>query len=194
RTPFRFRRIVMHSDEIDDVQRLARAFADPIRLRVAAALLETDATPDQLATRLKLRPADIARQLAYLRDSGFVTEQVVDATACYAFDLNELRRASHAAFASSRSAGPEIDGDAWEQKTLRAFVKDERLIAIPAGRKKLLVILDWLATLFEPDVDYPEREVNEILARYHPDFATLRRDLVDNGCLTRDHGIYRRCT
>jgi hypothetical protein len=34
--------------------------------------------------------------------------------------------------------------------------------------------------------------VNDLLARFHPDFATLRRDLVDFGFLTRDHGIYRR--
>jgi hypothetical protein len=182
----------MQSDEIDDVQRLARAFADPIRLRIAAALLETDAALEQLATGLNLRPADIARQLAYLRDSGFVTEQIADGTIRYAFDLNELRRASRAAFASSRSTSPEMDGDASEQKTLRDFVKDGRLIEIPASRKKRLVILGWLATHFEPDTDLPERDVNDILARYHPDFATLRRDLVDYGFLTRDHGIYRR--
>jgi hypothetical protein len=85
-----------------------------------------------------------------------------------------------------------MDGDASEQKTLRDFVKDGRLIEIPASRKKRLVILGWLATHFEPDTDLPERDVNDILARYHPDFATLRRDLVDYGFLTRDHGIYRR--
>jgi hypothetical protein len=182
----------MPPDEIDDVQRLARAFADPIRLRVAAALLETDAALEQLAARLNLRPVAISRQLAYLRDSGFVTEQVVDGTTHYAFDLDELRRASRAAFASGRPASPEIDGDGWEQKTIRDFVKDGRLIEIPASRKKRLVILGWLATYFEPYTDFPERDVNDILARYHPDFATLRRDLVDYGFLMRDHGIYRR--
>jgi hypothetical protein len=182
----------MPADEIDDVQRLARAFADPMRLRVAAALLEADAALDQLAARLNLRPAEIARQLTYLRDSGFVVEQIVDNLISYAFDLNELRRASRAAFASSRPASPEIDGDAFERKTLRDFVKDGRLISIPVNRKKLLVILGWLATQFAPNTDFPERDVNEILARAHPDFATLRRDLVDFGFLTRDHGIYRR--
>lgn len=182
----------MPPDDVDDVQRLARAFADPIRLRIAAALLEADAALDQLTARLNLRPAEIARQLAYLRDSGFVAEQIVDGTTRYTFDLNELRRASRAAFASSTAAVPEIDGDAFEQKTLRDFVKDGRLISIPVNRKKLLVTLGWLATQFEPNTDYPERKVNDILARYHPDFATLRRDLVDFGFLTRDHGIYRR--
>lgn len=182
----------MPADEIDDIQRLARAFADPLRLRVAAALLEADSALDQLALRLNLRPAEIARQLAFLRASGFVIEQTVDDSIQYAFDLNELRRASRAAFASSRPASPETDGDAFEQKTLRDFVKDDRLVAIPANRKKLLVILGWLATHFEANADLPERDVNDVLARFHPDFATLRRDLVDFGFFTRDHGIYRR--
>jgi hypothetical protein len=182
----------MHTEAIDNIQRLARAFADPLRLRVAAALLETDATLDQLTARLNVRPSDIARQLAYLRDSGFVSEQVIDGTVRYAFDLDELRRASRSAFASSEPASPQTNGDAFEQKTLRDFIKDNRLVAIPVNRKKRLVILGWLAGQIEPNTDLPEREVNDLLARFHPDFATLRRDLVDFGFLTRDHGIYRR--
>lgn len=182
----------MQTNEIDDVQRLARAFADPVRLRVAAALLEADATLDQLAISFKLRPAEIARQLAYLRDSGFVIEQVVDGITRYTFDLNELHRASRAAFAACGPVNPETGGDAFERKTLRDFVKDGRLSTIPVNRTKRLVILGWLAGHFEPDTDFPERDVNAMLTQYHPDFATLRRDLVDYGFLTRNHGIYRR--
>ena len=75
---------------------------------------------------------------------------------------------------------------------LASFVVGERLKQIPARRKKLLVVLEWLAGDFPPGARYPEREVNERILRHHPDFAALRRLLVDYGLLERDHGIYWR--
>jgi hypothetical protein len=77
-------------------------------------------------------------------------------------------------------------------RVLANFVVGERLKQIPARRKKLLVVLEWLAESFERGARYPEREVNERLFRHHPDFAMLRRLLVDYGFLDRDHGIYWR--
>ncbi len=80
----------------------------------------------------------------------------------------------------------------FREKTLETFLKDGRLAAIPARRKKKLVILEELARAFEPGRVYPEKEVNAVLLRYHEDFCTLRRELVDEGLLERDHGLYRR--
>ena len=184
----------METDATKALFRLARAFADPNRLRIAAALIDAELRLDQLASRLNLRPADVSRQLTSLRESGLITEQFVDGDVRYSFDLNELRLLSRGAFAASRPVSSEVEGDGWEQKTVRDFIKDGRLVEIPASRKKRLVILGWLATQFEPDTRLPEREVNEILTRFHADFATLRRELVDNGLLARDHGIYWRIT
>ena len=42
------------------------------------------------------------------------------------------------------------------------------------------VVLDHLVRVFEPGVRYPEREVNALLAVWHPDTAALRRYLVDD--------------
>ena len=39
---------------------------------------------------------------------------------------------------------------------------------------------------------YPEAEVNDVLRRYHDDYAALRRYLVDEGFLTREAGVYWR--
>ena len=46
--------------------------------------------------------------------------------------------------------------------------------------------------VFEPGIRYPEREVNVLLAVWHPDVAALRRYLVDEGFLTREAGVYWR--
>ena len=65
------------------------------------------------------------------------------------------------------------------------FLRGDRHLQIPAARGKRLAVLDHLAGLFEPGRRYPEREVNEILRAWHPDYATLRRYLVDEGFLDR---------
>ena len=53
-------------------------------------------------------------------------------------------------------------------------------------------MLDFLAQHFEPGSRYPEPDVNEILRRFHPDVAALRRYLVDEEFLERQDGSYWR--
>jgi hypothetical protein len=48
------------------------------------------------------------------------------------------------------------------------------------------VILRWLATQSDEGRRYTEREVNEIVQRHHPDFATLRRELVGARLMQRE--------
>jgi hypothetical protein len=80
-----------------------------------------------------------------------------------------------------------------QEKVVRAFIRDGRLVSIPAKPSKrdllLPVILD---RCFPEDRPYEESEVNMRLAELHPDVAALRRYLVDRGWMTREAGIYRR--
>ncbi|WP_193610641.1 DUF2087 domain-containing protein [Nocardioides lijunqiniae] len=69
---------------------------------------------------------------------------------------------------------------------------DGRLRTIPSKQAKLRVVLDHLAQSFEIGRRYPEAEVNEVLNRFHPDHAALRRYLVEGDFLTREGGVYWR--
>jgi hypothetical protein len=80
-----------------------------------------------------------------------------------------------------------------ENRVLSNFLTDDgRLRTIPAKHSKLLVVLDHLAQQFEPGQKYAEPEVNEVLQRFHPDFAALRRYLVENDFMTREDAVYWR--
>ena len=80
-----------------------------------------------------------------------------------------------------------------DERVLRNFLAaDGRLTTIPTKHSKLLVVLDHLAQTFEPGRTYPEAEVNDVLQRFHPDYAALRRYLVENGFLTREDNVYWR--
>ena len=81
----------------------------------------------------------------------------------------------------------------FEARVQRAFLRDGRLVSIPAQDRKRQVILRWLVgTCFVEDRAYPEKEVNMCLALVHPDVAALWRYLVEAGLMTRASGEYRR--
>jgi hypothetical protein len=79
------------------------------------------------------------------------------------------------------------------EKVVRAFIRDGRLVAIPAKpTKRALLLPVILDRCFPEDRQYEEKEVNMRLALLHSDVAALRRYLVDGGWMTRDAGVYRR--
>jgi hypothetical protein len=88
----------------------------------------------------------------------------------------------------------ELEADeAFAAKTIRSFIRDGRLASIPAREKRRLVVYRYLRDqVFTEDREYEEREVNQRLALFHPDVATIRRGMVDAGLVTRLGGIYRR--
>ncbi|HEY4634287.1 MAG TPA: DUF2087 domain-containing protein [Candidatus Limnocylindrales bacterium] len=92
--------------------------------------------------------------------------------------------------------GEDADGDAaFMDRVIRSFIRDGRLVSIPAREKRRQVIYRYLCDeVFTEDRVYPEREVNQRLALFHPDVATIRRGMVDAGLVTRTAGDYRRAS
>ena len=58
----------------------------------------------------------------------------------------------------------------------------------PEKRRDQRLVVEYLATRFEPHRGYAEAEVNRVIDTYHRfgDYALLRRELVSHGLLTRD--------
>jgi hypothetical protein len=67
-----------------------------------------------------------------------------------------------------------------------------KLKVIPAQRKKREVVLQHIVKDFQPGMQYSEKQVNEVLARYHADTATLRRELIAYKLMKRNEGNYWR--
>jgi hypothetical protein len=67
---------------------------------------------------------------------------------------------------------------------------DGRLKIIPAQRKKREVVLRHILKQFEPGMRYTEKQVNDILARFHEDTATLRREMIAYKMMDRAEGKY----
>jgi hypothetical protein len=75
---------------------------------------------------------------------------------------------------------------------LRRFLRDGKINAMPAKLSRRRQLLAEVSQAFEPGVRYPERHVNGILGALFPDYAALRRHLVDEEFLDRADGEYWR--
>jgi hypothetical protein len=89
--------------------------------------------------------------------------------------------------------GPGLRRLTEREKVIRAFLRDGRLVSLPAKpRKRDLLLPVILDRCFPDDRDYEEKEVNMRLALLHPDVAALRRYLVDEEFMSRERGEYWR--
>jgi len=184
---------------VQDFQRLLRFFkviGDESRLRIVGLLATREHSVDELAAILQIRAPTVSHHLAKLRDLDLVAMRQEGNVHVYWLRGETLTDLSRDLLTREKMASlvDDLDSDRWERKVLRDFLVEDRLKEIPASRKKREVVLRWLAAKFESDRPYPEREVNAVIGRHHPDFATLRRELIGHGLLTRERGVYRRGT
>jgi hypothetical protein len=151
----------------------------------AAAVEVVD--PDRLADGLGVPVKRVHREIGSLVEAGLLTRSL------------RLDREALVAIARALPSDAPLDvesvGEAWsaqEVEILGRFFSGSRLTTIPAGRAKRRLVLERLVQEFEPGLRYPEREVDSTLQMFHPDYASLRRYMVDEGFLTRAEGVYWR--
>jgi hypothetical protein len=175
---------------------VVRLLAEPARLRVFAALVLGARSPAEVVDATGLDVRDVVAGLRRLADGGLV-ELTGDRAVPVERVFGELAR--QAATAQAAITKPQEDHgytDARVAGVLRAFVRGGRLLGLPANRSRRIIVLEHLAQSFEPGVDYPEPQVNEVLAAWSAgsgvDHVSLRRYLIDEDLLRREGGIYRR--
>ena len=164
---------------------LLRLLLDRDRLAVAGALASRPMTTDEIVAVTRRSRRIVLTAVGDLRAAGVV---VVDGDQ-YGIDTAALREAALAAAELDVPMDPIIGYGMTEdeQAILRRFFSGRTITEIPAGRAKRRVLLQRLALEFDVGRRYTEREVNEILFAFHPDWSTLRRQLVDEGFLDREH-------
>ncbi len=170
-----------------ELSNFMKSLADAERLKIAGLLGVEALTAEEAAQRLGMDPSQVSQHLEVLVASGLAHQE----GNTYRLDSQALEKLTRRVLAQSQPPAPEYEGDEFEVKILRSYLsRDGKLKSIPNQQKKLLVILKHMVKDFEPGVKYPEAQVNQILGRYHDDFAALRRYMADNGLLKREKGIY----
>lgn len=183
----------IQSPQYETLLNFFRVMSNEYRIQIASALLTKQHSVAELVQMMNLKPNVVIEHLALLREAGLVTAATKNQQTVYAFDVKALRGMSQSVLQREKLPTP-VDNIADEEtrKALRNLFNGDRLTMIPENKKKFAMLIQWLATCFETGVRYPERQVNEIIERYHEDYATLRRAMVDTGVMARERGIYWR--
>lgn len=182
----------------DPTEQLVRLFAEESRVRAFAAVALGAGSTEQVARAAGLSAKETAVALRRLREQGVVTAgDAGELGVAYGLFKEHARRAAQRENDTGAAESP-VSGDQRADLVLRTFVRDGRLVRLPARWSRKKLVLRYIAEqTFEPGVEYPERTVNEKLRTWCEDsddidHVTLRRYLVDLHQLSRSEGIYRR--
>jgi ArsR family transcriptional regulator len=172
---------------------LFKALGHPVRLLILNLVKMKPRHGEELATILKLNPATISHHLSKLTGAGLLESRKDQYYQTYSL-VGDILQQPLQDVVSLPQPGltDEVEEDAYRKKVLNTFFKHGRLVSIPAQFKKRLIILNKLADEFEPERDYTELEVNQVLVEFNEDVASLRRGLISHGLMERESGIYRR--
>ncbi|MEO0458330.1 MAG: metalloregulator ArsR/SmtB family transcription factor [Cyanobacteria bacterium P01_A01_bin.114] len=171
-----------------------KALANESRLKLVGLLAQREYSVEEMAALLQLKEPTVSHHLAKLKQLDLVEMRQDKNTHFYKLNQEALQSMSKAMFTPEQMAGltADVDADAWEAKILRSYFEAGHLRELPASRKKRWVVLKWLVQQFDQDWHYAEKEVNQLLKQFHPDVATLRRELIGYNMMQRAGGQYWR--
>jgi len=174
----------------DELLSVFKALADANRLKIIGLLARQPCSVEQLAALLDLKPPTVSHHLAKLSEAGLVGAKAEGYYSMYHLEESGLKK-TRLLFSrlDLSEAAADIDMDAYDRKVVRDYSTAKgKLKTLPAQRKKLEAVLRYVVRAFEPGRRYSEKEVNDLLGRYHDDTATLRRELIGSGLMKREGG------
>lgn len=173
---------------------LFKCLADKSRLQILKSLAIEDMYVERLAKRLNLTPATISFHLKKLSEAGAVRSCKTQYYTMYSL-CRETFAMTILAILTEPSDEEDLQArreQEYRQKVIDSFFEYGKLKSIPAQRKKERIVLEEIVKAFEMDKIYSEREVNIIIADFHDDFCTIRRDMIAERLMSRDERGYWR--
>jgi ArsR family transcriptional regulator, arsenate/arsenite/antimonite-responsive transcriptional repressor len=176
----------------ENAVRIFKALADRSRLLIASSLIEKPSYVEELSEGLALAPSTVSFHLKKLEEAGLVESVKEQYYVVYTLrrDLLEQPLIEMLSLEGRARADQAERLRRYRQKVLKTFLRRGKLIKIPVQRKKRRVILEEIAKRFDPGQRYPEREVNLVIADFHDDFCTLRRDMIAEKIMSRSRNTY----
>lgn len=166
-----------------------KALADESRLQIVALLKAKPHCVEDLAENLKLAESTISAHLKKLQEAGLVY--------CVKVQYYNLYHLNQEALGNNLEQlipeNPAHTKDARQilrDKVLKVYFQAGKVERLPVQNKKRWVVYQEIIRLFEGGRSYTEKEINEIITTVHEDYCLIRRELVEEGVLSRESGIY----
>ncbi len=173
---------------------LFKCLSDKSRLQILSGLMAGPMYVELMAKRLALSPSTVSFHLKKLEAAGLVTSQKEQYYTVYALKEDALKQTieSFLCHEKEEKSIEEQREEEYRRKVLDSFFTYGKLKSLPVQHKKKRIVLEEMAKMFQPGRKYTEKEVNLLIADVNEDFCTLRRELVCERLLDRDHGVYWR--
>ena len=163
---------------------LLKLLADETRLEILNLLQKEDSYVEKIACTLSLTPATICYHLKKMEAAGVVKCARTQFYMIYSLNREIFDRPLSELI---QKDAPAIDPDEkYRREVLSHFFKYGKLTQLPTQRKKREIVLTEIARSFVPDRKYDEKEVNDIIHRFHEDHCTIRREMIACGIMARD--------
>ena len=183
----------LSTDDMKSLVVLGRALSDLTRIRILGLLGARPMYGQELAQALDVAPPTISHHLVPLINAGLVKVRRDSNYNYYELDSEGIEQLGESTqhIAKMLFASEPLPPKSEERaRVVATFIRDGRLVTIPAQYKKRRFIMEEIARSFEWGRLYDEKEVNAIMRTFHDDVASLRREMIDQRIMMRENGRY----
>ena len=167
---------------------ILKLLADKTRLDILNALMKEDSYVEKIACDLSITPATICYHLKKMESVGMV--KCSRSQFYMIYSLNKEIFNMPLIELVKNDTPLENSEDKYRKEVISNFFKFGKLVSIPTQRKKREIVLSEIVKSFENGKIYCEKEVDEIIHRFHEDHCTIRREMIGCGLMKRENGKY----
>ena len=167
---------------------ILKLLADKTRLDILNALMKEDSYVEKIACDLSITPATICYHLKKMESAGMV--KCSRSQFYMIYSLNKEIFDKPLMELVKNDTPLENSEDKYKKEVISHFFKFGKLISIPTQRKKREIVLAEISKSFKKGQIYAEKEVDEIIHRFHEDHCTIRREMIGCGLMKRENGKY----
>jgi DNA-binding transcriptional ArsR family regulator len=181
---------VPSADLSQELRTLLGKFASEKSVRLLGLLSGQGMTADELASASGLGADELSNELFSLRHGRLVKSWEEGGREVHRLDvtpvrdlLKALKTQSVEAFAGAGAAGES-------RSAVGRFFDGPKLRNMPSKDKDKELVLEAILRRLPAQAEIAEKDLNAVLKEIYPDFATLRREMVDHKYLERNAGVY----
>jgi len=175
--------------QFDTLLAFFKALADGNRLKLIGLLAQKGSSVEELAAVLDISASTVSHHLSKLAEIGLVSARADGYYNVYRLETDTLEDLAQRLLSEKTlpDVAKDLDRKGYDRKVLKGYLdEDGTIVQLPTNRRKLDVVLRYLAEHFEFGRVYTEKEVNEIIGALNEDISGLRRDLISVGHLDRE--------
>ena len=167
---------------------LLKLLADETRLEILNILLKEDSYVEKIACERSLTPATICYHLKKMEAAGVVNCSRSQFYIIYSLNREIFDKPLYELIKKDEEL---VDTEKkYKKEVISHFFKYGRLTQLPTQRKKREIVLWEIAKEFKSGEKYDEKEVNEVIHKFHEDHCTIRREMIACGIMAREKEIY----